>query len=232
MAVAIIVPETEPKVTIRSVAATLGPEAVDVAVGTLDRDWRIDRVAAGSENVIGRGQRELAGVELSSLVHPGDVDLLLASACEMVRGSEGVLLRVRLRRATRGWVETRCLLFPLPEAGNNPVAFVLAETPGDVVPGSDAERIAALERHLLRFAAELHAGGWSAAQPLAADASRFAALDELPGRQREIVDRLLRGERTRSIAESMYISASTVRNPSRMCTQPSASTASPNFSRS
>jgi DNA-binding CsgD family transcriptional regulator len=38
------------------------------------------------------------------------------------------------------------------------------------------------------------------------------ALDELPRRQRDIVDRLLRGERVPSIAASMYISPNTVRN--------------------
>jgi DNA-binding CsgD family transcriptional regulator len=83
---------------------------------------------------------------------------------------------------------------------------------GDLPPRPDADRIATLERHLMRFAAELHSGGWRDAKPLAVDASRFAALDKLPTRQREIVDRLLRGERIPAIAESMYISASTVRN--------------------
>jgi DNA-binding CsgD family transcriptional regulator len=72
--------------------------------------------------------------------------------------------------------------------------------------------MAVLERHLLRFADELHAGGWRDAKPSAVHASRFAALDELPPRQREIVDRLLRGQRIASIAASMYISASTARN--------------------
>jgi DNA-binding CsgD family transcriptional regulator len=83
---------------------------------------------------------------------------------------------------------------------------------GSEGPGSDGERIAVLEGHLLRFAAELHAGGWSEAQPAAADPSRLAELDQLPKRQRAIVDRLLRGERIPSIAASMYISPSTARN--------------------
>jgi DNA-binding CsgD family transcriptional regulator len=94
----------------------------------------------------------------------------------------------------------------------SPVPFVLAEAAGDVSPRSEAERIDALERHLLRFAAELHAGDWRSGRSPAVDASRLLAVERLPRRQREIVDRLLRGERIPAIAASMYISASTVRN--------------------
>jgi DNA-binding CsgD family transcriptional regulator len=103
------------------------------------------------------------------------------------------------------------LMLPLPGYEANSVAFVLAQTAGEPA-GLNSERIAALERHLLRFAAELHAGGWRDAQPLAVDPSRFAALDDLPRRQRDIVDRLLRGERIATIADSMNITTSTVRN--------------------
>jgi GAF domain-containing protein len=87
---------------------------------------------------------------------------------------------------------------------------VFPESLGGVLPGSDAERIATLEHHLIRFAAELHSGGWRDSHTL--DASRLLELDRLPNRQREIVDRLLRGERIPSIAAAMYIASSTVRN--------------------
>jgi len=100
----------------------------------------------------------------------------------------------------------------LRENDNLPAPFGLPERPGGVAPGSNAERIATLERHLIRFAAELHSGGWHHSQLTALDATRVGALDQLPNRQREIVDRLLRGERIPSIAAAMYISSSTVRN--------------------
>jgi DNA-binding CsgD family transcriptional regulator len=211
VAVAIVVPETEPKSAIRSVGAFFGPDALDLAVGTLSSDGRLDRVTPNSRVVLGHDQSELAGIELASVVHPDDVDLMLSSVRKAAETSEGAFARVRLRHATRGWTETRCLFFPLPGDESGSMAFVLAET-AELPPGPDAERIATLERHLLRFAAELHAGGWRDAQPLAVDASHMPALDELPRRQREIVDRLLRGERVPSIAASMYISPNTVRN--------------------
>lgn len=42
--------------------------------------------------------------------------------------------------------------------------------------------------------------------------ARLPALDALSPRQREVVDRLLRGERMPAIAAAMYLSQSTVRN--------------------
>jgi PAS domain-containing protein len=212
VAVAIVVPETEPMSTIRSIGAVFGPDALDLAVGTLNSHGRIDRITPNSRVVLGHDQSELAGVELASLAHPDDVDLLLSSLRDATHGSDSVFVRVRLRHATGGWAETRCLFLPLPGQDSSSMAFVFAETASHVYPGPDAERIATLERHLLRFAAELHAGGWRGAQPRAVDASHMAALDGLPRRQRDIVDRLLRGERVPSIAGSMYISANTVRN--------------------
>jgi DNA-binding CsgD family transcriptional regulator len=210
--VVIVVPDTESKSATRSVGAFFGPDALDLAVGTFDRDWWIDRVTPKSGMVLGENRSELADVDLASLVHPDDVDLLVRSVRNSAANSERAFVRVRLRHATRGWAETRCLLFPLPQDETGSVVFVLAQAAADVPPGPDAERIATLERHLLRFAAELHAGGWREVQPPGADASHWVALDKLPRRQREIVDRLLRGERVPSIAASMYISASTVRN--------------------
>jgi DNA-binding CsgD family transcriptional regulator len=207
--VVIVVPESEPKVVIASLGALLGPEAVDLAVGTLNRDRRIDPVSPPSGKVPGQDQQP-ADMDLASVVHPSDVDRLLSAIRRTAETAEDAVVRVRLRHAEHGWTETRCLFFPLPEDPNRSLGFVLAGTATDAPPATDDERIATLERHLLSFAAELHRG-WRNAQP-PVDASRFAALYQLPRRQREVVDRLVRGERISSIAASMYLSASTVRN--------------------
>jgi DNA-binding CsgD family transcriptional regulator len=90
--------------------------------------------------------------------------------------------------------------------------WVVPARSSGAVLGSDAERIATLERHLIRFAAELHSGGWGNSNPAGLDPSCLLALNQLPNRQREIVDRLLRGQRVPSIAAAMYIATSTVRN--------------------
>jgi DNA-binding CsgD family transcriptional regulator len=203
VAVVIVVPDTESKSATRSVGAFFDAEAVDLAVGTLNGDGRIDNVIPKGAVVFGQNLSELAGVDLASLVHPDDVGLLLRSVRNTAASSEGALVRVRFRHVVRGWAETRCLFFPLPADESGSTVFVLAQTAAEFPPGPDAERTAPLERH---------AGSWRDAQPLGVDASHLVALDELPRRQREIVDRLLRGERVPSIAASLYISATTVRN--------------------
>jgi PAS domain S-box-containing protein len=183
VAVLVVIPDTKAN---GAVGAFLGPQAV------------------------GHDQ-DPAVLDLAPIVHPDDVDRLLSAIRTSAETAEDAGVRVRLRNAERGWTETRCLFFPSPEDHNRPLGFLPTETAGYGAPGPDAERIASLERQLRRFAAELHAGGLLDARPLVDD-SRFAALDQLPRRQREVVDRLLRGERIASIAASMYISASTVRN--------------------
>jgi hypothetical protein len=62
-------------------------------------------------------------------------------------------------------VETRCLFFPIPEDENSAVASSSSPRRG-LLPGSDSERRATLERHRLRFAAEIHVGISRDAQPL------------------------------------------------------------------
>jgi PAS domain S-box-containing protein len=95
---------------------------------------------------------------------------------------------------------------------NSPAVAVGPDQSQGLPERSDADRIAALEHHLLQFAAELHATRWRDLHPLEVDASHLVALDGLPARQREVVDRLLRGERIPAIAASMFITPSTVRN--------------------
>jgi DNA-binding CsgD family transcriptional regulator len=206
-AVVVLVPETDPKAAVRSVGAFFGPQALERAVGTLNTAWWIDSVSPNG----GLVDQDLAGMELASVVHPDDVGRLLRAIRNTVESAEDAVVRVRLRHTTLGWTETRCLFSPLSQDENPTLGLGLGETARNSFPGPDAERITTLEGHLLRFATELHAGGWRHFEPLV-NASRLAALDQLSRRQREVVDRLLRGERVSSIAASMYISASTVRN--------------------
>ena len=210
VAAMILVPLDGAKATIRSFEAFLGSEAVDLAVATT-RYWRIDHSVSKGKMVLGEYHGALAGRNLTSFVHPSDAADLSKMMSRTDQRSQGIFLQLRLLLSNRRWIKTSCLLFPLPDEHAS-VPRLVSETTGDVARSSDSERIAALERHLLGFAAELHAAGWRDARPLAADASRFAALDRLPKRQREIVDRLLRGERVASMSTAMYISASTVRN--------------------
>jgi DNA-binding CsgD family transcriptional regulator/PAS domain-containing protein len=212
MAVAIVVPESEAHTASRSIGAFFGPDALDLAVGTTDATGRIERITPNSRVMLGRDQAELAGTTLMELAHPEDVDRLASSLRGSTDNREQIVVKVRMRHAARGWTEVRCLFFPLPENEPPRIAFVLAAPGDETQTGLDPERLAQLEGHLLRIAAEVHGAGLADAHPFAVDASRFPALNELSTRQREIVDRLLRNERIPAIASSMYLSPSTVRN--------------------
>jgi DNA-binding CsgD family transcriptional regulator len=69
-----------------------------------------------------------------------------------------------------------------------------------------------LEEHLAHIAAELRSSGLLTPSPEMPSIELSLDLAELSERQREIVQKLLRGERVAEIARTMYLSPSTVRN--------------------
>jgi DNA-binding NarL/FixJ family response regulator len=78
--------------------------------------------------------------------------------------------------------------------------------------GSAADRIAELELRLRHIGAEVRAAGVLDAVDGLPAASDYPQLAELTSRQWEILSRLLRGERVGTIARTLYLSPSTVRN--------------------
>lgn len=212
MAVVLALPEEEALIARRSIGALFGPDALDLAVGTADVTGRIERITTASRVMLGRDQAELAGTTLTDLAHPDDADRLTSALHASADTEEDVFIRVQLRHASRGWVQVRCLIFPIPGSEPPQNGFVLAGPAEESQTGPDAVRLVKLERQLLRIAAEVHGTELQETHPFAADASRFPALNELSSRQREIVDRLLLGERIPAIASMMYLSPSTIRN--------------------
>jgi DNA-binding NarL/FixJ family response regulator len=82
-----------------------------------------------------------------------------------------------------------------------------------VTPPLAGDRVAELEARLRRIAVELIAAGVmddeSPSLPVETD---IPHLEELSGRQREILIRLLNAQRVSLIAAELYVSPSTVRN--------------------
>ena len=75
-----------------------------------------------------------------------------------------------------------------------------------------SDRVAELEARLRRIAAELKAAGVIDGIDTPPAATDYPQLDELSGRQREILIRLLNAQRVSVIAAELYVSPSTVRN--------------------
>lgn len=73
------------------------------------------------------------------------------------------------------------------------------------------DRVVELETRLRRIAAELRAAGFLDPDDLPGGGAE-ARLSELTPRQREVLERILKGQRVPAIASELFVSPSTVRN--------------------
>jgi PAS domain S-box-containing protein len=176
-------------------------------IGTLDHTLRVAHISRNVEQALGYRAGDVLGMPAASLVHPSDTPAfhdVMGRASSADTGVEGAL---RVRTCEGTWapmgVTVACLAAELPRFG-----FALSPTPPG--PAEAARRLADLEGRLQRIAEELEAAGVYAGQGVT-DPPLVHRL-ELPEKQREVLERLLRGERVPGIAERMYLSQSTVRN--------------------
>jgi PAS domain S-box-containing protein len=189
--------------------ATVAPDSARVALGTIDHDWRFTDIGPDAQEMFGWSLEQFRGTSLKAVVHPDDVPHLLLGLGRGTAERRGVLTRLRVRGHDH-WVPVRCKVTPY--CTHNPPRFAFAmwalggggaEGPGD--------RLSRLEDHLWRIALEVQAAG---IPDLPAADTRWAdpALRDLSQRQREILRRLLRGERVPAMARELFLSESTVRN--------------------
>jgi PAS domain S-box-containing protein len=206
LAVAVLLPADEPPLPISG-----GPDTPDlVALGTVDDDWRIDRISTGIEELLGYSAKEVVGQTISSLVEPGDWPSLLIAIGHGLQGQGAGSTRLRLRTGNGPPRSCRVFVAPLAGAGAPRLAFsfVLGSQP---VPNV-ADRAWELEGHLRRIAREVAASGALGGLRVEPTAPALPAMESLSARELEIVSGLLAGERVPMIAERMFLSQSTVRN--------------------
>jgi DNA-binding NarL/FixJ family response regulator len=96
-------------------------------------------------------------------------------------------------------------------ADHESYAFVVSTS---ISTKSMVDKLAKLESHLRQIGSEVQASDVEPSAGPTVDRGLASALDalELTARQRDIVERLARGQRVPSIAAALYISRSTVRN--------------------
>jgi DNA-binding CsgD family transcriptional regulator/PAS domain-containing protein len=181
----------------------------DVAVGHLDADLTVCDVTDGITAILGWTTEEWSGKNLLDSVHPADVPRVSRAmlACRPFR----VHVRLRDRRSGFRGVQLLLLASRLGADGARP-RWDLVISPVGSSGGSVAHhRAEALEHHLGRIAQELRLAGVIRRTP-SPSGLHATANSELSHRQREIVRCLLRGLRVPTIARTMYLSPSTVRN--------------------
>jgi PAS domain S-box-containing protein len=178
--------------------------------GTMDASYRIEKVSAESTQLLGRTANELLLVSLLDLVHPDDAAALVRAFEKSVNDRAEVTLLGRFAERDGRWRPLRLVIRPIG-ADTAQFGFMLT-TVGESPLPNDADRIAELEQRLHRIAQEVQAAGMLEGFDQLPKFAHIAGLDSLTARQWEIVSRLLRGQRVPAIAESMYLSQSTVRN--------------------
>lgn len=144
---------------------------------------------------------------LLDIVHPGEVTTILDAFERVMASGQHVTVRVRCR--SRGGAQAMQVV--LRRVDGDPPSFgyaVRREDDGGLFGLGNSE----LERRLQHISEEIQAIARLRSVGHAPDPDRIHGLRDLTPRQWEIVTRLLRGERVPTIARTMYLSQSTVRN--------------------
>lgn len=177
---------------------------VQLVMGSTDPHVIVDRISADVAALLGHGPPDVIGQSLLRLVRPPDVEPLLRALAESAATGLGTSLTVRVQLYSSR--VHRCQLVVLPMLPSPSFAFALL----------DAE----FSAETLMSASGMSQALWQFEEGVrSATASRLAAghrvvpgLSRLSGRELEIVTRLMDGDRVPAIAESLFLSPSTVRN--------------------
>jgi DNA-binding CsgD family transcriptional regulator len=124
---------------------------------------------------------------LLASIHPDDRSAVRISRAVAARGSRTALTSLTWCDAGRGWIHANCEMFATGvTAETRPVSYIVTATLPDRLAHDDVRPSDVRRVDLVGF-------------------------NELSTREREVVERLLRGERVHGIAEAMFLSRSTVR---------------------
>jgi PAS domain S-box-containing protein len=193
---------TEPSLRLSS------PGSDQKIIGTVDADWRIDRISQEVRSVLGYLPEDLAGKQPLSSISPQDLPQVLSGLAHVHATGRSAVVRLRVRRADGKWVWCRANLSGMGDAPR--FAFTLRPLTQEKIP--DAERLSALESRLARIAQEVRAVAFpmpSTEAPVLADIPELA---NLTSREWQTLSLFADGGRVAGIAEQLGLSQSTVRN--------------------
>jgi PAS domain S-box-containing protein len=184
------------------------PSSDQKVIGTVDEEWRIDRISQEVQSVLGYLPQDLAGKQPLAGISPNDLPQFLAGLAHVHATGRNAVVRLRIRRADGTYLWCRAHLSAMGAAPR--FAFTLRAIPAETVP--DSERLTALESRLARIAQEVRAVAFparSAEPPVLADIPELA---DLTSREWQTLSLFADGSRVPAIAEELNLSQSTVRN--------------------
>jgi DNA-binding CsgD family transcriptional regulator len=176
----------------------------EAVVGSTDAHVIVDRISADVRALLGQDPMDVIGQSLFRLVHPDDVTAVLCALGQSSDTGLGASLAVRVQMAGSG--VHRCQLVMLPMVPVPSVAFALLD---EESPSDASVSALGMRQALWQFDRGLRSATTSRS---AARNRAVPGLSRLSGRELEIVTRLMDGDRVPAIAESLFLSPSTVRN--------------------
>jgi DNA-binding CsgD family transcriptional regulator len=176
----------------------------EAVVGSTDAHLIVDRISADVLALLGHDPVEVIGLSLFRLVHPDDVAAALRATGQSADSGLGASLPVRVQLVGSRVHRCRLVLFPMVPVPSVAFAILDEESAADTPVSA-----LGLRQSLWQF----DQGQRSATASRSAARNRAVpGLSRLSGRELEIVTRLMAGDRVPAIAESLFLSPSTVRN--------------------
>jgi PAS domain S-box-containing protein len=183
------------------------PATGAIVLGSVDADWRIDRVSSDIEALLGFSADAVTGEPFLGVVNPGDIADVLTGLGHAERSGETVIVRVRLRGADGGWRWCRAWV---ASTGNGAAfTFMLRLVSSDDNSVDVAQQ---LRERLSRISYEANAASTLAATAALPPATHLPGLAQLTSREWQIITSLQRGARANDVARALHLAPSTVRN--------------------
>jgi DNA-binding CsgD family transcriptional regulator/PAS domain-containing protein len=201
-----------PPKTERAAGTARGPELVDDDIrllGVVGPAWQLSQISCTVTEMLGFEAEDVIGRSILDFIHPRDVPELLMTLGSAAGQPRMSRTHLRLLSAEGGWNLCRTHITPLAGADLPSFAFVARQA--RPAPDSRSLKTRDAQELLLRIAHEMRSVEGEPAGP-AEPPAHEASLALLSQREREIVRRLLDGERVPGIAASLVIAQSTVRN--------------------
>jgi DNA-binding CsgD family transcriptional regulator len=190
-----------------------GPGPGNVVLGTLDQEWRVDRVSFDVVEMLGYQPGEFAGLPLLGILNPSDVPGFFAAVGHARIGHHTVRVKVGIRTKSGGWEPVTAVLATLSDDFPPPLAFAMVRSDaGTVAGGPPSSGGSPVDAQVLQLTHELRVAGMIHNLDRLPDMTRYPALSRLTAREWQVLLLLIDGQRVPSIAADLYVTQSTVRN--------------------
>ncbi|HEY5267120.1 MAG TPA: helix-turn-helix transcriptional regulator [Acidimicrobiales bacterium] len=179
---------------------------LEMAVGLIDPDGTVSSISCDITDMLDIPSEEILGQPFGRTAEHQSIYELIDLGR---REHYAVSMPVRLKDGHGEVKNFCCIVTSLADSPS--LAFILIPISESLTP-DNSNRAAQLEQHLMRIANEIQASGVVKNLNGLAVPTQYQLMDTLTTRQWEVLSRLLRGQRVPSIAESLFVSPSTVRN--------------------